>query len=208
MNKLLKPILLAFLVPAQTALCETVLISQPTYTSLSDFAPSGFGQSFTAGQNFSANAIDLYVSSSFGGSDFTVRIFTFNTSNSTLGPTVLALGSHLEEDLSTSGAWARIELDKSLQFLSGQSYAFTVVASDPGGTATGWNNYGRNSANVYPGGSYFGLIGGAVFPQSNDLAFQVVSVPEPKVCLLLGFALLAFLRHTLPSNPRAHSSAG
>ena len=63
----------------------TIVISQPTFTALSDYSPSGFGQSFSVESNYSVIAINLYISSSSGGSDFTLRIYEFNSSASTLG---------------------------------------------------------------------------------------------------------------------------
>jgi hypothetical protein len=75
---------------------DTVSISQPTFTALNDFAPSGFGQSFTANGTYSISAIDLYISASGGGSDATLSIYSYNSSSSLLGTTVLGSGSFRE----------------------------------------------------------------------------------------------------------------
>ena len=73
---------------------------------------------------------------------------------------------------------------------SGATYAFTIIAKDPGGTATGWNNYGVNSADVYSGGNRLNIgSGSSVSKQLSDLRFQVVAVPEPSALLLFAFAV-------------------
>lgn len=175
----------------------TVAISQPTFTSLSDYAPTGFGQSFTANGNYSVTSINLYISSSFGGSDITLRIYNFNSLTSTLGGAVLGSGTLLESRLSATAGWRTVTLSVPVAVVSGSSYAFTVIAKDPGGTATGWNNYGVNSADVYSGGNRLNLgSGSSVSKQASDLSFEVVVVPEPSASVMFSFvaAMAAFRR--------------
>jgi hypothetical protein len=168
----------------------TVVISQPTFSSLSDFPPTGFGQSFTTNGKYSITAINLYLSSSAGGSDITLRLYEFDALASKLGSVIQASGVLLESSLSPAAAWRTVTLAVPLQVLSGSTYAFTIIAKDPGGSATGWNNYGVNSADVYAGGSLLGLgSGGSVTKQISDLSFEVLVVPEPAVSGLFAMAL-------------------
>jgi len=160
-------------------MASTVSISQPSFTGLADFAPSGFGQSFTANGDYSIVAIDLYISSSSGGSDGTLRIYDFNSSLPALGTSILGTGTFFEADLSLAPAWVRITLLSPIVVTKGNEFAFTIVAKDPGGSATGWNNYGVNSSDVYPGGSRITVD--PVTMKTTDLAFQVVTIPEPSI---------------------------
>lgn len=169
----------------------TVAISQPTFTSLADFSPSGFGQSFTASGNYSITAIKLYISSSAGGSDITLRLYSFDSLASTLGTTVQASGKLLESSLSPTAAWKTVSFTTPVNVVSGATYAFTIIAKDPGGSATGWNNYGVKSTNVYAGGSYLSIeTGRSVSKQVSDLSFQVMAVPESSISLLLAAAIM------------------
>lgn len=177
---------------ASLARGSTVSISQPSFIGLADYAPAGFGQSFTANGDYSIVAIDLYVSSSAGGSDATLSIYDFDSSSSELGSTILGAGMFLEAELSTSPRWIRVNLLFPVTVNSGDEYAFTIVAKDGGGMATGWNNYGFSSSNVYPEGSRLSISSssGSITPATNDLAFAVVTVPEPTSGLLLALGLL------------------
>lgn len=178
---------------------DTVSISQPTFTALADFAPAGFGQSFTASGTYSITAIDLYVSASSGGTDATLRIYDYNSSLSLLGTVILGAGTFVEANLSTTPAWIRINLAAPVPVTSGDEYAFMVVAKDPGGS-TGWNNYGFNASNVYSGGS---RLGGNGSQGTSDLAFAVVTVPEPSSALLLMIGFLALSGRTRTESLRA-----
>ena len=131
----------------------TIVISQPTFTGLADYQPTGFGQSFTANGNYSITAINLYISSSAGGSDITLRLYDFNSLASTLGSVIQGSGILLEPSLSPIAAWKTVALTSPVNVVSGATYAFTIIAKDPGGSETGWNNYGVNSADVYAGGN-------------------------------------------------------
>lgn len=173
------------------AAASSISINQPSFTGLADYQPTGFGQSFTAEGKYSIVAIELYVSSSSGGSNATLRLHDFNSSLSLIGTEVLGAGSFLESALSRTPAWIRVELAKPVAAVSGTNFAFTVIAKDPGGTSTGWNNYGFNPNNVYTGGSAFGGAGGTVVQGSTDLAFRVVTVPEPTTGCLVSVAVLA-----------------
>jgi len=173
----------------------TVSISQPAFTGVADFSPSGFGQSFTANGDYLIVAIDLYVSSSSGGSDATLRLYDFNSSLPALGASVLGIGTFFESDLNAVPQWVRVELASPVPVVNGNEYAFTIVAKDPGGSATGWNNYGMNSSDVYSGGGRINVS--PVSVRTTDLAFQVVTVPEPApVSLALLGILLGINRRT------------
>lgn len=166
----------------------TVSISQPTFTGIADFSPSGFGQSFTANGDYLIVAIDLYISSSAGGSDATLRLYDFNSSLPALGTSVLGAGIFFEADLSVVPQWVRVELLSPIPVTNGNEYAFTIIAKDPGGSATGWNNYGVNSSDVYSGGGRITIS--PVTVRTTDLAFQVVTVPEPGTAILVAAGLL------------------
>lgn len=176
----------------------TIAISQPAFTGMPDLPPIGFGQSFTATSSDSLTAIHLYVSSCSGGSDFTLRLYDFDSDGSKLGASILGSGTFLETDLSTTAGWRSVALTSAVKVIEGQTYAFTVIAKDPGGSATGWNNYGRHATDIYAGGNYLGLgSNGAVTKQAPDLAFQIFSVPEPGGVLLAGASLVtAVIRRT------------
>jgi hypothetical protein len=192
--------LAAIVIPQTEA--STISIQQPTFTGLADYQPTGFGQTFTANGKYSIVAIDLYVSSSAGGSDVTLRLYDFNTSLSTLGTTVLSSGSFLESALSPVAAWVRVDLSKPVPANPGGSFAFTVIAKDPGGSSTGWNNYGFNPNNVYSGGSAFGGASGSVNLGTTDLAFRVVTVPEPAPAMTVFVSCLTLITR----RKRAHLS--
>ena len=194
MKHFLAPLCLASILAVfPIASAATVSISQPTFTGLADYAPTGFGQSFTANGDYSIVAIDLYISASSGGSDATLRIYDFNSSLSTLGPTVLGTGTFLETQLSTTPAWIRVNLSSPIAVSNSSEYAFTIIAKDPGGSATGWNNYGVNSANVYAEGSRLNISSssGAVSQGTPDLAFAVITVPEPSSFSLFALGVIA-----------------
>jgi hypothetical protein len=182
---------------APSAKGATVSISQPTFTGIADFSPSGFGQSFTANGDYSIVAIDLYISSSAGGSDATLRLYDFNSSLPALGASVLGTGTFFESDLNATPQWVRVELLSPVTVTNGNAYAFTIIAMDPGGSATGWNNYGVNSSDVYAGGGRITVT--PVSVKTTDLAFQVVTVPEPGAVSLAALGiLLGINRRTRP----------
>jgi hypothetical protein len=178
--------LLALLIGASaTTQAATIVISQPTSTSLADYSPTGFGQSFTANGNYLITAFNLYISSSAGGSDITLRLYDFDSLASTLGSVIRGSGILLESSLSPTAAWKTVTLSTPVNVTSGATYAFTIVAKDSGGSATGWNNYGVNSADVYAGGNSLNIgSGSSVSKQASDLRFQVVAVPEPSTLML------------------------
>jgi hypothetical protein len=180
-------LLLGLSAAAQAA---TIVISQPTSTSLADYSPTGFGQSFTANGTYSITAINLFISSSAGGSDITLRLYDFDSLASTLGSVVRGSGILLESSLSPTAAWKTVTLATPVNVTSGATYAFTIIAKDPGGSATGWNNYGVNSADVYAGGNRLNIgSGSSVSKQVSDLRFQVVAVPEPSTLLIFAAAV-------------------
>jgi hypothetical protein len=187
---------------APKANATTISIDQSTFTGLADYQPTGFGQTFAVNGKYSIVAIDLYVSSSAGGSDVTLRLYDFNSSLSTLGTTVLSSGSFLESALNPTAAWIRVQLAAPVPVNPGRNLAFTVIAKDPGGSSTGWNNYGFNPNNVYAGGSAFGGASGSVNLGSTDLAFRVVTVPEPASACLVFVSSLALItrRKRAPSK--------
>jgi len=168
----------------------TVVISQPTFTGLADYQPTGFGQSFTANGNYSITAINLYISSSAGGSDITLRLYDFNSLAATVGSVVQGSGILLESSLSPTAAWKTLTLTSPVNVVLGATYAFTIIAKDPGGSETGWNNYGVNSADVYAGGNrlYLGS-GNSVIKGVPDLSFEVMAVPEPATGILFSIAI-------------------
>ena len=187
----------------------TIMISQPTFTRLEDYQPTGFGQSFTANGNYFIGAVNLYISSSYGGSDTTLRLFDFNSLASSLGNSVLGSGVLQESSLSSSGSWRTISLDVPVRVFSGSAYAFTIIAKDSGGIANGWNNYGMSPSDVYSGGNQLSIGSGAsVTKQTADLSFQVVSVtvPEPSSSLFFVSAvMLAFSRRTIKGIAKTSS---
>lgn len=160
---------------------SNVVISQKDFDGLADYAPAGFGQYFTANGNYIIIAIDLYISASSGGSDATLNLYSFDSSIPDLGSTVLASGVFLESDLDSSPEWIRVEFDTPLSITDGLEYAFVVYANDPGG-ATGWNNYGSTTSNPYLDGSY--ISPGFLNSSLNDLAFQIIAIPEPTTLFL------------------------
>jgi hypothetical protein len=182
--------LLAFILAMSAATqAATIVISQPTSTSLADYSPTGFGQSFTANGNYSIAAINLYIASSAGGSDITLRLYDFDSLASTLGSVVRGSGVLLESSLSSTAAWETITLTTPVNVLSGATYGFTIIAKDPGGSATGWNNYGVNSTDVYASGNSLSIgPGSSVTKQVSDLRFQVVAIPEPSSLFLFSVA--------------------
>lgn len=190
---------------ARTAIASSISIEQSSFTGLADYQPTGFGQSFTANAKYPIVAIDLYVSSSAGGSDVTLRLYDFNSSLSTLGTQVLSSGSFLESALKSTAAWIRVELAKPVTANLGGEYAFTVIAKDPGGSSTGWNNYGFNRNNVYTGGSAFGGASGTVRQGTTDLAFRIVTVPEPASACLVFISVLAWVTRST-RNPRGRTT--
>jgi hypothetical protein len=170
----------------------TVVISQPSFTSLSDLPNTGFGQSFTPGENLTITAINLYVSASAGGSDFTLRLYDFDAAGPALGTKILGSSTFLETNLSAAADWKSVVFASPVKVTGGKTYAFTIIAKDPGGSSTGWNNYGRSAVDAYPAGNLLGLgATGVPNPVTADLAFQVVAIPEPGVSLLLSFAMAA-----------------
>lgn len=185
----LAPLALLFGASA-TVHAATIVISQPTSTTLADYSPTGFGQSFTANGNYSITAINLYISSSAGGSDITLRLYDFDSLASTLGSVVRGSGILLESSLSPTAAWKTVTLATPVNVISGATYAFTIIAKDPGGSTTGWNNYGVNSADVYTGGNRLNIGSGtSVSKQVSDLRFQVVAIPEPSTPILFFVAV-------------------
>ena len=182
----------------------TIVISQPTFTGLADYQPTGFGQSFTANGNYSITAINLYISSSAGGSDITLRLYDFNSLAATVGSVVQGSGILLESSLSTTAAWKTLTLTSPVNVVLGATYAFTIIAKDPGGSETGWNNYGVNSADVYAGGNrlYLGS-GNSVIKGVPDLSFEVMAVPEPATGMLFSIAITitAMSRTRRPCRP-------
>lgn len=180
---------LALMVAAPAA---TIVISQPAFTSLSDLPPTGFGQSFTAGESYTITAINLYVSASAGGSEFTLRLYDYDAAGPALGTKILGSSTFLEANLSAAADWKSVVLDSPVKVTAGKTYAFTIIAKDPGGSATGWNNYGRSATEAYPAGNLLGLsANGTPNPVASDLAFQVVAIPEPGVSFLMSIAMVA-----------------
>ena len=97
----------------------------------------------------------------------------------------------MESTLSNVGAWKTVSLEAPFKVSSGVTYAFTIIAKDPGGSATGWNNYGVSTTDVYSGGNQLSLgSGNSVTKQTADLSFQVVAVPEPNISALLAAAFM------------------
>jgi hypothetical protein len=193
LNKMKRPhiaLLVLILGVAGTSQGATIVISQPTFTRLEDYQPTGFGQSFTANGNYSIGSINLYISSSSGGSDITLRLYEFNSLTSTLVGVVQGTGVLLESVLSPTAAWKTVMLEAPLAVFSGATYAFTIIAKDPGGSATGWNNYGVSPADVYSGGNQLSIdSGNSVTKETADLSFQVVAIPEPKTSVLFTAAI-------------------
>jgi hypothetical protein len=180
-------VLLAFAGVTQAA---SVVISQPTFTSLGDYAPTGFGQSFTSNGAYQIVALNLYMSSSSGGSDITVTFHTFDSISSVLGATILGSATLRETSLSSTAAWKTITLTSPVAVQSGSTYAFKIVAKDPGGS-TGWNNYGASSTDVYGGGIRLNIsTNGTVSKATTDLAFEILAVPEPCISILVVTSLV------------------
>ena len=183
---------------------STISIFQPDFTAMTDLPPSGFGQSFTANGNYSIVAIDLYVSASSGGSDATLGIYTFNSSLLILGTTALGTGTFLETEINRSPSWVRVHFSSPIPVNDGDEFAFTIVARDLAGGATGWNNYGYNRLDVYAGGRHLPL---SMTQQTSDLAFAVVTVPEPSSLFLFSFGLLyATSRRTIKGVAKSERS--
>ena len=191
MKRIYLPLIALLIGASATAKAATIVISQPTSTSLADYSPTGFGQSFTANGNYSITEISLYISSFAGGSDITLRLYDFDSLASTLGSVVRGTGILLESSLSPTAGWETVTLAIPVNLTSGATYAFTIIAKDPGGSATGWNKYGVNSADVYAGGNSLTIgSGSSVFKQSSDLRFQVSAVPEPSILSLFAAAVM------------------
>lgn len=170
---------------AVTSEGATIVISQQSFSSLNDYSPTGFGQSFTATGTYQVTSLDLYMSKSSGGSDITVTLHAFDSLTSILGTTVLGSGVLRESGISTTAAWTSIQFSSPVSVQADSIYAFKIVANDPGG-ATGWNNYGAAASNVYIGGNYLNIsTNGTVSKSTSDLAFRVSAVPEPSSSLLV-----------------------
>lgn len=163
---------------AGEAPASTVIISQPSFSTLADYSPGGFGQSFTASRADQIISLNLYISSSSGGSDITVTLHTFDSLNSLLGATVLGSGTLRENQLSTTAAWKTVLFSSPVSVQARTTYAFKIVAKDAGGSS-GWNNYGASSTSTYASGTRLSIsTGGTVTKATNDLAFEVVAIPE------------------------------
>ncbi len=166
--------------------------------------PLNFGQSFTPTEDQTISAIRLSIAAEQGGSDFTLQFYEFDRGTLTLAPTVLATGQAFESQLSrNTPSWLEIRLASPLPILSGQTYAFTVLAKGPGGD-TGWNNYGLSTTDVYAGGEFFFGLTGSVRVNTNlkELAFETV-VPEPAsftallllICLMISRKRNSLFKH-------------
>ena len=192
-TRLFLAIIFGLAAPSQGA---TIVISQPSFSSLDDYSPTGFGQSFTATGTYQITSLDLYMSKSSGGSDITVTLHAFDSLTSILGTTVLGSGILRESGISTTAAWTSIQFSSPVNVLADSTYAVKIVAKDPGGS-TGWNNYGAAASNVYIGGNYLNIsTSGTVTKTNSDLAFRVSAVPEPSSSLLVaaGFCIAATRR--------------
>lgn len=201
MNSHLQKSFLVWLAFAGISQAASVVISQPIFNSLGDFAPTGFGQSFTTNRADQIVAVNLYISSSSGGSDITVTLHSFNSITSVLGTAVLGSATLRETSLSSTAAWKSIAFTSAVAAQAGSTYAFKIVAKDPGGS-TGWNNYGTSSTDVYGGGNRLSIsTNGTVSKATTDLAFQIVAVPEPgiSVFLVTSLAVASSRRKRLPA---------
>ena len=123
----------------------TTVISQPIIAMLADDAPTGFGHSFTASGNDSTTTINLYISSASGDSGIILTLYNFDSLASTLGGDVQGSGVLLESSLSPTAAWKKVTFSSPFNVISAATYASSTIAQDPGGSATGWNNYGCDS---------------------------------------------------------------
>jgi hypothetical protein len=185
MNRTTILLLAMIFVLAVTSEAATIVISQPSFSSLNDYSPTGFGQSFTATGTYQITSLDFYISKSSGGSDITVTLHTFDSLASILGATVLGSAVLRESGISTTAAWTIIQFSSPISVQADSTYAFKIVAKDPGGS-TGWNNYGAAASNVYIGGNYLNIFtNGTVSKTNSDLAFRVSAVPEPSSSLLV-----------------------
>jgi hypothetical protein len=192
---------------ASTSEGATIVISQPSFSSLNDYSPTGFGQSFTATGTYQITSLDFYMSKSTGGSDITVTLHTFDSLTSILGVTVLGSALLRESGISTTAAWTSIQFSSPISVQADSTYAFKIVAKDPGGS-TGWNNYGAAASNVYIGGNFLNIsTNGTVSKASSDLAFRVSAVPEPSSSLLVlvGLSVTATRRTRRSIQRRATS---
>lgn len=202
MNRPLTKAFLVLLAFADLTQAATVVISQPTFASLGDYSPTGFGQSFTATGTYQITALNLYMSSSSGGSDITVTLHTFDSLTLILGTTVLGSGILRETSLTSTAAWESISFSSPVAVQAGSTYAFKIVAKDPGGS-TGWNNYGTSSTDVYGAGNRLNIsTNGTVSKATTDLAFEVAAVPEPCASILLAvsIAITAIRRTRRPTE--------
>jgi hypothetical protein len=119
---------------------------------------------------------------------------------------VLGSGRLLEPQLSPQPLWREVGLAAPVPLTAGRTYAFTVQADDPGGTETGWNNYGATFADAYAGGEFFMGLAGRVSTGSNirELAFQTVVVPEPAAAVAAAGAAAGLLAGRRPRRRAGH----
>lgn len=175
---------------------STVALSQPQFDGHYDFGLRG--QSFTAPVSTEMTGLRLSVSASFGGSDATVRLYGFNRSSLTFTTGILGSDTFHEVDLSPTPEWIDIPLDSPFLLEAGSTYAFTIEAKDPGGRATGWNNYAATETDVYNGGEFLVVLTlGRASTASNvkEYAFEVLTIPEPRTALLFSsMAVLTLVR--------------
>ncbi len=184
MQKLTESFLFVILLLISIQTDGKTIINQSIIQSVNDYPPDGFGQSFTAEDNYYISAIELYISASNGGSDATISFYDFSSSPLSLGSTLLGKGEFLESDISSSANWITIELESPFYVMSGQEYAFEIIAKDSGGPS-GWNNYGFSNASPYANGTRLNTSSRLSIVETSDLAFRIVAIPEPS-----GFSLL------------------
>jgi len=195
-------LVLILVLVARGVLADEVLISQTTMSGHADTL--NFGQSFTAPADANVTGIRLSLYSSMGGSEITVSLHHFDRSPLALDPAILGSGVIAEANVPASAAWIDIPISPAVPVAAGQTYAFYVLATDPGGVS-GWNNYGMSFNEAYLGGEYFGTSSGSIHLSNiDDLAFEVIAtdivVPEPGTSQLLAIGgacgLAALVMHT------------
>ena len=193
---------------------STISISQPVVDRLltaGDISFGEHGQTFTATGDYSIVAIDLFVQAIDGGNpnnipgilpgtSFEITLFGFDFDEFRPAGPRLGQGSFLETELSETAQWIRVELDEPAPVTAGETYAFLIDPEEDPPQRRGANLYGFDiSGEEYSDGTAYVLFPRTLDYQqrSSDLAFQIVTVPEPSsVLLILGGGFLFASRRT------------
>ena len=118
-----------------------------------------------------------------------------------VGHTGAVLGSQTSPVIpihDVSPIWVDFEFASPLTLTPGQQYTLSFTATNADDTAGG---YSHSTYNPYSGGAV--IEGDGLLVPQDDLAFRVLSVPEPTsfaLCAFIGVTLLLCCRRYLPRH--------